>query len=86
MSNTTKKAATKARSTKTVIRSIYAKAPKSALTLAQLVTKCNAALAKTVKVNTVETAIIDLKNAKWAVGELLVLQKNAKKQYVIASK
>ena len=81
MSKTTK---TKARSTKTVIRAIYKKAPKGAFTIAQLITKCNAALARQVKPNTVETAIIDLKNPKWSVGDILVLAKNEKKQFVIS--
>jgi hypothetical protein len=75
---------TKARSTKTVIRAIYSKSPKGAFTLAQLIKKCNAALARQVKPNTVETAIIDLKNPKWSVGEILVLAKNEKKQFVVA--
>jgi hypothetical protein len=73
----------KKRSTKTVLREIYSN-KKAAFTLEQLVTKCNKALVREVKVNTVETAIIDLKNPKWAVGEVLVLEKNEKKQYVIA--
>lgn len=78
------KQTSKKRSTKTVLRAIYSN-KKSAFTLAQLVTKCNKALVREVKVNTVETAIIDLKNPKWAVGEVLVLTRNEKKQYVIAS-
>jgi len=73
----------KKRSTKTVIRAIYSN-KKAAFTLEQLITKCNAALVRQVKPNTVETAIIDLKNPKWAVGEVLVLEKNEKNQYVIA--
>jgi len=81
MSKTTK---TKARSTKTVIRAIYAASPKGAFTIAQLIKKCNAALARQVKPNTVETAIIDLKNPKWSVGDILVLAKNEKKQFVIS--
>ena len=81
----TAKKAEKMTSTKEVVRKIYAN-KKAAFTLEQLVTKCNAQLKRQVKVNTVETAIIDLKNPRWAKGELLVLTRNVKKQYVHASK
>lgn len=75
----------KKRSTKTVLRTIYSN-KRAAFTLEELVAKCNAALVRQVKVNTVETAIIDLKNPKWAVGEVLVLTKNEKNKYVVAAK
>jgi hypothetical protein len=65
-------------STKTILRGLY-KNKKAAFTLKELCAKCD-----TVKPNTVETAIIDLKNPKWSVGPVLVLVKNAKQKYVVA--
>jgi hypothetical protein len=66
-------------STKEVLRSLFSKA-NAAFTLEELAKQCD-----TVKLNTVETAIVDLKNKKWSVGPVLILAKNEKKQYVVAS-
>lgn len=55
-------------STKTVIRDLF-KNKKSSYTMAEMLAKC-----PTVKANTVETAIVDLKNPKWCGSGLAVLK------------
>jgi len=54
-------------STKEVLRSLFNKNG-AAFTIDELAEKCS-----TVKLNTIETAIIDLKNPKWSVGPTLEL-------------
>lgn len=63
-------------STKDVIRGLYRKSKSAAYTLEELAEICN-----TVKTNTVETAIVDLKNPKWSVGPTLVLVKGEDGKY-----
>jgi hypothetical protein len=58
-------------STKDVLRSLFNK-DGAEFTLDELAEKCN-----TVKLNTIETAIIDLKNPKWSVGPTMNLVKDA---------
>lgn len=62
-------------STKDVIRGLY-REKGAAYSLEELAKIC-----KTVKTNTVETAIVDLKNPKWSVGPTLVLTKGDDGKY-----
>ena len=70
-----KKSRKRGPSTKDVIRGLYREAD-AAYSLEELAKIC-----KTVKVNTVETAIVDLKNPKWSVGPTLVLTKGEDGKY-----
>jgi hypothetical protein len=66
-------------STKTVIRELF-KNKKSAFTMAEILAKCS-----TVKANTVETAIVDLKNPKWAAGPVLKILRGEDNKYRVSS-
>jgi len=65
-------------STKEVLRSVFKNA-KVALTMDELIEKC-----PTVKPNTIETAIVDLKNPKWAKGPVLKIARGDDNKYRIA--
>lgn len=62
-------------STKDVLRGLFRK-DGAAYTLDELCEACS-----TVKPNTVETAIVDLKNPKWAVGPTIVITRGADGKY-----
>jgi len=65
-------------STKNVLRSLF-KNKKVAFTMEELIKEC-----PTVKPNTIETAIVDLKNPKWAGGPVLKIARGEDNKYRIA--
>lgn len=65
-------------STKMVLRDLF-KNKKTALTMAEMVAAC-----PTVKANTVETALVDLKNPKWAQGPVLRILRGEDDKYRVA--